>query len=544
MQDAVAKAGYPGEEASTKLSAPGAPRSLTNWGLTTLTALLLVLSFPDFNLWPLAWVGLVPLLWLIAQQRKRWRPFIFGWATGIVLFYGSCYWLTYPLIHFARLSRWQSYLVLLPAAVVVALFPAFFALAQAQLIRRWGTGLVLAAPLLWATFEWARMTITGQLWNAIGYSQAFHPSLIQAARFGSVYAVGFLIVTVNAAIAFALLKRTARTTARAGMVIALVAMVIFSLNATAYSTGAGRPVAAVVAVQPNVPMEPIGSVGEMQLLTNRHLSMSEDALAKLNSNDLPRLVIWPESPMNFNYSRDSEFRDLITQFTQKNHTSVIFNSQEPAPNNGYYNSALLVNEVGRLNAQYDKIRLMPFGEYNPLPQWFPGSNNVRAIVGEFTPGANYTLMPLGDQRAGVFICIESAYPSVARTLTANGADVLVNISNDGYLGPTAVMHQHLSNVIFRAVENGRPLLRVTNTGITAYVAPNGEVRDATQSFQPVVRTWTITAAPSGKTFYVKQGDLFVIICAVVSLFALGLSFARRKAGTGYRVSGTGKSTDT
>ena len=117
-------------------------------------------------------------------------------------------------------------------------------------------------------------------------------------------------------------------------------------------------------------------------------------------------------------------------------------------------------------AQYDKIRLLPFGEYVPLPQWLPGAGLIRGIVGDFTPGANYRLMPVGNVRAGVFICIESAYPSIARQFTSEGADVLINISNDGYLGPTAVMRQHLANAVFRAVENDRPLLRVTNTGIT------------------------------------------------------------------------------
>ena len=108
---------------------------------------------------------------------------------------------------------------------------------------------------------------------------------------------------------------------------------------------------------------------------------------------------------------------------------------------------------------------------------------IRGIVGDFTPGTNYRLMPVGDVRAGVFICIESAYPSIARRFTGEGADVLINISNDGYLGPTAVMRQHLANAVFRAVENDRPVLRVTNTGITAFITPTGEVTDATAGFQ-------------------------------------------------------------
>ena len=125
--------------------------------------------------------------------------------------------------------------------------------------------------------------------------------------------------------------------------------------------------------------------------------------------------------MNFTYGSDRAFQELVANFTRQNHTSLLFNSLEPAPNNGAYNSALLVNEEGRLISQYDKIRLMPFGEYVPLPQWLPGASLITGIVGEFTPGSNYTLMPFGDRRAGVFICIESAYPWIARRMTSDGA---------------------------------------------------------------------------------------------------------------------------
>src|SRR5712692_7616588 len=169
----------------------------------------------------------------------------------------------------------------------------------------------------------------------------------------------------------------------------------------------------------------------------------------------------------------------------------MLNSLEPAPNGGGYNSAILVNQMGEKVAQYDKIRLMPFGEYVPLPRWLPGASSVRAIVGEFTPGSSYTLMPLGDLRAGVFICIEAAHPAIARTFTNEGADLLINISNDGYLGPTPVMRQHLANAILRAVENDRDVVRVTNAGISAYISSNGSVWDSTAGFQPAVRSWTI-----------------------------------------------------
>jgi apolipoprotein N-acyltransferase len=156
---------------------------------------------------------------------------------------------------------------------------------------------------------------------------------------------------------------------------------------------------------------------------------------------------------------------------------------------------------------------------------------VRGIVGEFTPGSSYTLMPLGALRAGVFICIEAAHPSIARGFTSEGADVLINISNDGYLGPTPVMRQHLANAVFRAVENDRDLLRVTNSGITAFINSTGVAYDQTNGFHEDVRTWTISKRGGGSTFYARHGDVFVYGCALISLGFISASFMRRRLGT-------------
>jgi len=289
----------------------------------------------------------------------------------------------------------------------------------------------------------------------------------------------------------------------------------------------------VVAVQPNVPMEGAGDPATMNQLLIRHLELSMQGLT-----DAPygfgawRLVIWPESPMNFSYTRDPHLKGVVANFARSNQTSVLLNSLEPATNGGDYNSAVLVNQEGAIVAQYDKIRLMPFGEYVPLPRWLPGARSVRAIVGEFTPGSSYTLMPLGAFRAGVFICIEAAHPGIARSFTNAGADVLINISNDGYLGPTPVMQQHLANAVFRAVENDRPLVRVTNSGISALICPTGDIRESTSPFEPTVRSWVIAAGASGKTFYTRHGDVFVYACALISLGILSASFMIKRSVPG------------
>ena len=288
----------------------------------------------------------------------------------------------------------------------------------------------------------------------------------------------------------------------------------------------------VIAIQPNVPMDATGDDSQMNDLLQRHFALTRTGLQELETksliHDVPRLVIWPESPMNFSYSRDPHLRQVVGDFARDNHTSILLNSLEPASDGGDQNSAVMVNEEGAIAARYDKIRLMPFGEYVPLPRWLPGASSVRSLVGEFKPGSSYTLMPLGALRAGVFICIEAAHPAIARSFTNEGADVLINISNDGYLGPTPVMRQHLANAIFRAVENNRDLVRVTNTGITAFINSNGETSDVTPGFQTAVRSWTISGDGKDSTFYSRHGDAFVYACALISLGFVSASFMKRR----------------
>ena len=505
--------------------------SLSESSVAMASAFLLIVSFPDFNLWPLAWIALVPLLFVVARRAQPGHAFFLGWLFGAVFFYGSCYWLTYSMIHFGGISPWLAFLLLLPGAVLLGIFPALFTALLARAVSKWGITALFSAPFLWPPFEWIRLEATGQLWNALGYSQAYHATLIQAASWGGVYAVSFLIMLANAAIAYALLKRTRKALAITGAAILLVAVVILVANKNSQARESPTDQdsgALVIAVQPNVPMDLVKSNEDMRKLTVRHFEMSEAALRALPQDGKPRLVIWPESPMTFAYGSDNQLRGLLANFAKTNNTSVLLNSQEVAPNDGLFNSAVLINQEGSLVAQYDKIRLLPFGEYVPLPEWVPGAGLIRGIVGDFTPGKDYKLMPVGDARAGVFICIESAYPSIARRFTVEGADVLINISNDGYLGPTAVMRQHLANAVFRAVENGRSLLRVTNTGISAFITPRGEVKDATEGFRPEVRTWRISRATYPASFYATHGDLFAEGCAVLGLLSFGLSFKKRK----------------
>lgn len=506
--------------------------SRAEWGAAGASALLLIFSFPNFELYPLAWIALVPLLVVIARRPSPLKAFILVWATAFVFFYATCYWLSYSMIHYGGLPALLAYLLVIPPTLVVGIFPGLFALLLALSIRRWGYIALLLAPVFWPALEWMRLSVTGQLWNALGYSQAYHSFLIQPATWGGVYAVSFLIVAINSIVALLITHRT-RWTITASLLIALSVVLVMmesrrSPTLERFASYGSR--VKVVAVQPNVPLGEIRTLRETKELIERHVSLSTSALKSLGDDPGPRLVIWPESPMNFRYGNDTMLQELLANFTKQNRTSLLLNSLEPAPADGSYNSALLINEEGRLIAQYDKIRLMPFGEYVPLPQWLPGASLITGIVGEFTPGDKYTLMPLADRRAGVFICIEAAYPWIARRMTSDGAGVLINISNDGYLGPNAVMRQHLGNAVFRAVENGRPVLRVTNTGLSALIDENGSIRDLTGPFQTDVRVWTNYPASKRDTFYTRHGDLFVHICTAITLVVfIAILFSSRRS---------------
>jgi apolipoprotein N-acyltransferase len=499
------------------------------------SALLLVFAFPDFGLWPLAWVALVPLLYTVARRPRPAQAFVMGWLAGTVFFYASCYWLTYPMIHYAGIPAPIAYPLFLPIPLIAGLFPALFALVLARVCLRWGARALFFAPILWPAFEWARLGVLGQLWNAIGYSQAYVPALIQAARYGGVYMVGFLLLMVSAAVAYALLGRDRRSVLVSSAALVSVALLLVAFYFSPAPREAAEPRAVVVALQPNVIPDFNRSASEYFALSERHFTLSEEALRSLEGVDerLPRVVVWPESPMNFSLGRNRGFRERVTRFVRENRAALLFNSLEPAPAGGGFNAAVLVDEEGRPAVQYDKIRLLPFGEYVPVPSWVPGASFVSGVVGDFTPGARFTLMPLGPSteapRAGVFICIESAYPYIARTFAAAGADVLVNITNDAYQGDTAVMRQHLANSVFRAVESGRPLLRVTNTGITARITPRGEVFEETDEFRIASRVWTVARAEGGDTFYVRYGDLFVAFCTAAAILLVVLTVRARSS---------------
>lgn len=506
--------------------------SWKNAALAALSAVLLILSFPDFEFWFLAWVGLVPLFFAIQREKESpVRSFILGWLWGFIFFTGTCWWLTFAPITYAGFPPIVAYLLLFCVTGIVAIFPGIFAAIFSKLLSRFGSIAILAAPFVWVFSEFLRYWMTGNNWNAIGYSQAlagtYRASIhglaamvfTDMASLGGILLTSFILLTLNSAIALPFIARTKTNFAISiGLLFAIGGWsILFFLASLPKESGQSVVPPSVVAIQPNVPMSGL-TYEKWKLLRQRHVELAESALTE---NRPPTTVIFPESPMNFAYEEDQEFRNFLHAFAARNNVNVLFNSAEPdAPSNKYFNSAVLVGTDGKEIAQYDKIYLLPFGESVPAPL----QAIVPAFVGSFSYGKEYDLLPIGDAKAGVMICFESHFGQLSREYVRDGADVLIEMTNDGYLGPTPVLRQHLANAVFRAVETNRPVLRVTNVGISTYITERGGVIDPTQGYTEDTRVWSVAKSDGGQTFYVRYGDWFAWLCSIVTLVLLALTF--------------------
>jgi apolipoprotein N-acyltransferase len=530
---------------------PRLARLLPGWKNAILavgSAILLILAFPDFEYWFLAWFALVPLMWAVEREKESTpKVFILGWIFGTVFFFGTCWWLTFAPITYASFPPILAYTLFFFVTSAAGIFPALFAAVLAKLLNKFGRTAIVAAPFIWVFTEFLRYWVTGNSWNALGYSQAFQPSVVNAGFSSTVsfYGLSFLLATFSS-ICVGLYLQILSADALKDLIIlpnrknivwkamrlmsggALLIFVLFSFLSSVSVGSLPSESATVIALQPNVPMSGL-TYSKWQELRQRHVQLAEMALAKLNeqrttNTEQPTTVIFPESPMNFEYETDAETKRFIDSFASRHNVSVLFNSAEPDGATGkFFNSAVLVGPEGKETVQYDKIYLLPFGESVP----FPLQSIVPAFVGSFSYGSEYDLLPLGDAKAGVMICFESHFGQLSREYVRNGADVIIEMTNDGYLGPTPVLRQHLANAVFRAVEANRPVFRVTNVGITAYINERGEVLDPAAPYTEDTRVWSVAKSDGLQTFYVRYGDWFAWLCSAVTIGLLAISFRRR-----------------
>jgi apolipoprotein N-acyltransferase len=531
-----------------------------NWAINS--AILLVFAFPDFDFWYLAYIALIPFFYALEQEKKSKRKsFILGWIWGTTFFFGSCWWLTVPMIETGGIPSPIAYLIVFIVTAIAGLFPALFGLIQSISLKKYGTWAILFAPFIWVFTEFLRYWLTGNNWNAIGYSQAFATISfpLKYSSIGGVLIVSF-IVTLQNSIYFNLLPNIVyRSSQKKYWVSILIWVLIIPAFITLSSTFTNEPIpfneleytekqkseVKIIAIQPNVPTAGL-NLETWKKLRQRHIELAELETNKLKTqnSELKTIIVFPESPMNFEYAKDTEMRQFFKDFAIRNKAKVLFNTAEPvypqyinrepysmtpeqvSDSLETYNSMVMVDEKGDFEAQYDKIHLLPFGEFIPLPKVL--ADYVPPVVGNFTFGKEYDILKFGDVNAGLMICFESHFPTLSNQHVRNGADILVEVTNDGYLGNTEVLRQHLASAVFRAVETNRPVLRVTNVGITAYINDRGEVIDPSQGFVEDTRVWTVAKSDGKQTFYVKYGDWFAWFCSFITLALLSICFWKKK----------------
>jgi apolipoprotein N-acyltransferase len=518
------------------------PPFIRNLSLAIFSGLLLTFAFPEWNLWSLGWVGAAPLIMAVARERRFLRALLLGTVTGTVFYAGSSYWVTYSMHRYGGVPLWLSYLILVILAAALGVFTGVFAAGLSLVVKRFGGWSMLIAPAIWVASEWARIEVTGVGWNALGYSQAFMPSVIQIARWGGVYAVSGILAMASTTLVFALVYLEQRRGLIVLTVAGAIAVACVLYGQVRLRSPGDKSSVPVVVVQPNIPVD--GSWFDptfIDQMTDRHVLLSEQAIQKAaevsqrvtaeDSNAVSPppvdLVIWPESPMNFEYDRDERLRQKLRSFTTRNRVYLLLNSWGfPADTNDHervYNSAIVIGPSGDKISEYDKIALVPFGEYVPARGWIPFMDRIPALVGDITPGARIAVSEAGEARMGTLICFEATRPELGRRMRREGASTFVQLSNELWFGPTSAPKQMLAHAIFRAVENDVDMVRATNSGMSAKIDSRGQAGEPTPIFEVTSRIWRVRSAGEASrelTFYTRHGDVFAAICALISLLAI------------------------
>src|SRR3984885_1076689 len=524
------------------------------WGAAGLSAGLLELPFPLAGPMPpwrsiFAWFGLIPLLWAILSTEQIERPrslrraFLLSYLCGFLWYCGNCYWVRDTMMRYGDMPPMAPTLLLIGFSLVLGLYFGLFGL-SVMLVRR-ATGstrlALLAAPILWTALELAAARITSVPWDQLGYSQVDNELVNQLAPWAGVYGISFVLVAVNAFIAAALVLRGRKerfTSGAVGMLLLVGGWAgIFLSGPTANAN------ATAVLIQPNLDVgsEDAWPGAEWQPHMDQFAHLAEEQCKTYiagipqtgaASGEIvcppypthPELVAWPESPAPF-AEQDPRFQQGIASIARTVQAPLVvgsvgmdFSPQDQAWHD--YNSSLIVGADGARIGRYDKIHLVPFGEYIPFKDFLFFARKLTGRVAEFTRGDERKVFHLGGHRYGVFICYEAVFADEVRQFARLGAEVLVNISDDGWYGDTSAPWQHLNMARMRAIENRRWLLRDTNNGITAAVDPYGRVRQSI----PRHRADALPAEYGFRddiTFYSAHGDVFAWICAILAMGIVG-----------------------
>jgi apolipoprotein N-acyltransferase len=517
------------------------------WLLVLLSAGLQILVFPLPNFYMLCWVAVTPLLLALLRARqpetlqlragmkllpaRPLQAFLLAYVCGVLWYAGSCYWIYQVMRQYGGVNVPLAVGILILFCLYLAIYHGVFGLLIGLLAgnSRFSRRALVLAPVIWVAVELARTRITGFPWDLLGIAQVDNIPLARIATVTGVYGLSFEIMIVNAAWAAAFLVTREK---RKSLLLAVIAaaLVLQAGRLVPAPTVASDKVATLV--QANVPiLEGADWTTDYFTATLHDLTeLSLNAgLAESTSGPAshPGLIVWPESPAPF-YTNDPFLRGAVSRLARQTNAWVLTGSigsrsfsQQPS---AMYNSAGLVSPAGEWVSRYDKVHLVPFGEYVPFKRMFAFAGGLTKEVGDFSRGSSRAPLEADGAPLGVFICYESIFPDEVRQFAAQGAQVLVNISNDGWYGDSGAYAQHLKQSRMRAVEDARWLLLDTNTGVTASVDPYGRI---VASLPRKVRAALQApyALSSATTFYTSHGDWFAYLCAIISVMALLLRLA-------------------
>ncbi len=471
----------------------------------------------------LAWPAFILFAFGIARCKSFFGAFFYGLMVGIIFYVGAFYWV-YPSVQQMTGSVDLALLSIFGLACVLALQFSFFG-GLCHFLRGKKWLYPLGAGCMWVALEFLHQTLAyyflGFPFFVLAYSQFENLALIQIASYGGAYAVSFLIVFFGFSMALAAGKDYfGRRIIMFFMPLALITGALFYGSFTTQQQGQKLSVALM---QPNT---------HTPLTQGRYEDayyMVYDQAKTLRSKKLD-LIIWPETSV-YGALTDEEYENFLPALSQDTGALQIAGSYH-----GDNVTAALIGQSG-VTDFYAKIKLVPFGEYLPFEGLLRGlyeNLGIAALTGTFTPGKQPSkVFDLGGAKAGANICFESLFPSIWRAQAKAGAEFFVNITNDGWFLQTAAPYQHLRASVFRAVENGRPVLRAATTGISALISKEGQIlyQSAPYTVDTALLDFYFNPAPA-KTFYTKHGDIFAMACALLAITLLSFVIAFKEDKNG------------
>ncbi len=488
--------------------------------VAALSGAVLHLAFP----WPgwdlLGWVALAPVLALAATARRPAGAFGEGFVAGLAFDVLLLRWLVHTMSTYSSMPRVAAALVVLGLAGYLAVWWGAVAWALARLRARLGPGALWLAPPLWVAAELARTRLlSGFPWGLLGYVPYRRLALIQVAAWTGVYGVSAALVLGNAAVAWALVERRGRAVALAAAATVATVGGLWGIGHARLGPTAG-PTVPVAVVQGNIAQDV-----KWDAAFRADTLRIYEALARTAAPGA-RLVVWPEAAVPAYLRFEPGILRWLTDLAGATGVPLLVGAPDARPEGrrlAYLNSAFYVGPEG-LRGRYDKMHLVPFGEYVPLRRLLFFVEAIAAEIGDFTPGRGPVIFPLEGAPFGTVICYEVIFPDLFRRFVGEGASFMTNITNDAWFGDSGGPRQHLAMVPLRAVENGVAVVRAANTGISAFVAPSGAI----EATLPLGRRGTLTRAVPlrrGATFYTRFGDVFAFACVAASLGALAGTWA-------------------